>query len=128
MSIIAMPEYPINMPTEAQKEKALRIIALRKEALIEQKKNAVLTCPHCDNKQLVKDTVHITNLWYEEPYGCTGGAEYHELDERDQFVCMSCEKYTLLPEGWNSIHGQFGSGCGGYFKEKKNNYKGELIN
>jgi hypothetical protein len=128
MPIITIPEYPKNMPTAEHEQKALNILELRKQALIKQKENTILTCPCCNNQQLVKETTHITNLWYEEPYGCTGGAEYHDSEGEDQFICIKCGEHTRLPEDWNSKKGKFSSGHGKYFKERKDKFEGRLSN
>jgi hypothetical protein len=126
MPIITTPDLPAYTPSVEQEQEAFRIIELRKAGLVAQIKSTVLTCSHCNHQQRVDETTHITNLWYEDAYGCTGGAEYHDIAGRDEFACNHCDKHTRLPPDWNSTKDDSYSVQKKHFAKKVNKFEGKI--
>lgn len=94
---------PVSKPPSAMEiEKAKAVLQRHADAIEEQHKLAVITCPSCKNEQLVKDTTHVTDHWYESPYGCTGGDNWLTNYGSDRFVCNACNAMHILPPEWNS--------------------------
>jgi len=60
-----------------------------------EKANTRVTCEHncthgkgCGAEHVISELEYIQTHWYEEPYGCTGGAMWHEGE--GNFICPSC--------------------------------------
>ena len=50
--------------------------ALKKELQV-AKGEEFFTCSHCERRSKVKSTSLLSEYYYEEPYGCTGGDMWH---------------------------------------------------
>lgn len=89
-------------PSEMEIQQANAILQRHADAVQEQHALAVITCPSCQNTQLVKDSTHVTDHWYESPYGCTGGDNWLTNYGSDKFICNQCNSAHTLPPEWNS--------------------------
>ena len=67
-----------------------RLNALQ-ERFKELKRQTPLVCDHCQKKSKVCELTYIQDMWYERPYGCTGGDSWHESDEAN-YTCLHCGK------------------------------------
>ncbi len=60
-------------------------------------RRALIRCAECDKKSRLCVWVFVQDWWYEEPYGCTGGAEWRTSQtESCHIVCPKCGKENYI--------------------------------
>ncbi len=78
-------------------KEALQQVEDCREALKSAEENLVvtvsesfITCLHCKEKTKVKNLTRIQTHWYERPYSCTGGDQWHAGEV--VYDCPKCGK------------------------------------
>lgn len=64
------------------------------EELNERKRDTFVECTYCKVAYRVRDLTYIQTHWYESPYGCAGGDNWHRGE--GQFGCPGCKVRNRL--------------------------------
>lgn len=76
------------------RETVLKELKVVDDAISSHKSKTVVQCTSsvlgsgCGMGMIISDLVYIQTHWYERPYGCTGGAQWHPGE--GQFECPHC--------------------------------------
>lgn len=85
------------------KEEATTLLKLDniKNKIKEEQSKTLVKCTHnffwgegCGKSIQIGKLTYIQTHWYESPYGCTGGDEWHEGE--GQFICPRCGRRNRL--------------------------------
>jgi hypothetical protein len=85
---------------EALDKRELRLskqIQSLKKARVDANALTTIKCVHCRKRFFVRDAIFLQQMWYESPYGCTGGDNWWCADECS-IVCPLCDKWSRFYE------------------------------
>lgn len=54
--------------------------------------------PYCAHRHKISKLTYLQPMWYEHPYSCTGGDQWHAC-ENGAWECPDCHTRTKIPAG-----------------------------